>query len=181
MGKGRLPFRHLDWSLDSNDKDPVFTSEPSEAENRHYFAEWLSPGTQWKPGFLGHFYGEQKPRLAQLYVSDNVPLAYVFDGVAQNVSLELRMCLYKTADVPRDMSSNGIDLALPIACSVWRSSNVYDHEGKRFEHPKEVVATCNRPFNSAEEERNRFLNEKVSPETPKEPEVPAPALEPEKK
>jgi hypothetical protein len=165
MGNGRYPFRHRDWSLDSIDSDPIFTSEPSEPEERHYFSEWLSPSTHWKPGFLGHFYGEQKPTSPQLYVSDNAPLAYVFDGVAQNVSFEFRMCLYKTTDVPRSVrSSNEITFASPIVCYDWGSSNVYNHMQKTFDHPKGVVGVCQRPFTPDEERRNRFMRSEVSPQ-----------------
>jgi hypothetical protein len=157
MGKGRYPFRHRDWSLDSVDADPIFASEPSAPEERHYFYEWLSPSTHWKPGFVGHFYGEQKPTFPQLYVSDNVPVAYIFDGVAQNVSFEFRMCLYKTADVPRNVGLHETNFASPIVCYDWGSSNVYDHAQKKFDHPKGVAGVCQRPFTPDEERRNRFM------------------------
>lgn len=164
MGNGRYPFRHLDWSLDSFDNDPVYSSDSSQAEGRHYFSEWLDPSTHWKPGFVGHYYGEQKPTFPQLYVSDNAPVAYVFDGVAQNVSFEFRMCLYKTADVPLKVRSDEINFATPIVCRTWESSNIYNHTQKIFEHPKGVVGVCQRPFTPAEERRNRFMKSDPSAE-----------------
>lgn len=163
MGKGKYPFRHLDWSLDSIDNDPIFTSEPSEPQERHYFAEWLNPSAHWKPGIVGNFYGEQKPTLPELYVSDNAPIAYVFDGVAQNVSFEFRMCLYKTADVPLSTRDNDTNFAVPIVCHAWTSSNIYNHAKKTFEHPKGVVSVCQRPFTPDEERRNHFLKSDASP------------------
>lgn len=161
MGEGRYPFRHLDWSLDSIDSDPIFTSEPSEPAERHYFSEWLSPSAQWKPGFVGHFYGEQKPTFPRLYVSDNVPVSYIFDGVAQNVSFEFRMCLYKTGNVPRSVRSNEINFASPIVCHDWGSSNVYNHAQKIFEHPKGITDVCQRPFTPEEERRNHYMKSEV--------------------
>jgi hypothetical protein len=164
MGDGRYPFRHLDWSLDSFDDDPVYSSESSQIEGRHYFSEWLDRSTHWKPGFVGNFYGEEKPTFPKLYVSDNAPIAYIYAEVAQNVSFEFRMCLYKTADVPRKARSDEIDFAVPIVCRDWESSNVYDHAQKTFAHPKGVVGVCQRPFTPDEERRNRFMRPGLLPE-----------------
>jgi hypothetical protein len=169
MGKGKYPFRHLDWSVDSIDNDPMFTSLSSAPEERHYFAEWLNPGARWTPGVLGNFYGEQKPKFPRLYVSDNAPISYVIDGVAQNVSFEFRMCLYKTADVPRSIRSDEVNFAPPIACYNWGSSNIYNHAEKKFEHPKGVASVCQRPYTPDEERRNHFLNGTADPKETVEP------------
>jgi hypothetical protein len=162
MGNGRYPFRHLDWSLDSVDRDPVYASEPSVPEERHYFSEWLEPSKQWKPGSAGNYYGEKKPYFPKLYVTDNAPLAYVFSGVAQNVSFEFRMCLYKTTDIPRSTRPDELNFAQPIVCYDWKSSNIYDHAQETFDHPNGVVGVCQRPFTPDEEKRNRFLRKDTS-------------------
>lgn len=149
---GKMLFRHSDWVIDSNDEDPVYSSDLSYSADRHFFAQWTTPHGAWDPDLVqGNLYGEKRPAFPQVYVTDLPSPAVRFpDGVAQNASLEFRICLYKTADIPRRAMGSNIDFAQPIKCFEWNESFVYDHGAQSWERPIGVVAECRRPLTENE-------------------------------
>lgn len=152
-------FRHLDWVIDSEDADPVYSSGPGLSGNRHFFLQWTTPPGDWDPDLAqGNLYGEERPKLPQVYVTDfPMPARHDPDGSVRNSSLEFRVCLYKTADVPLATRGSDINFAAPIRCFEWNQSFVYNHEKNSWERPTGVVAECKRPFTKEEEKQLEAL------------------------
>lgn len=159
--EGLMLFQHLDWVVDSNDEDPVYSSDASSSDDRHFLYQWTVPHGAWDPDLVqGNLYGEKKPTFPQLYVTDLPASAVLFpDGRAQNSSLEFRMCLYKTADIPKKAAGSNVDFAQPIKCFEWEQSYVYDHEAKSWTRPRGVVPECQRPLSEEEATAAKILSE----------------------
>lgn len=87
-------------------------------------------------------YGEQKPKLPQLYIVDHPGSAFYINNRAKNISLQFRTCIYRTKDVPKNVSYNNAKFAKPIHCFEWRSSFVYNHYTEQFESPSYIVPAC---------------------------------------
>jgi hypothetical protein len=150
--EGKMLFRHPDWVVDSNDEDPVYSSDTSISDNRHFLYQWTLPHGAWNPDLAqGNLYGEKQVTFPQLYVTDRPTSAVLFsDGSAQNSSLEFRVCLYKTADIPKNGAGSDIDFAQPIKCFEWEQSYVYDHLSQSWTRPHGVVEECRRPLSEEE-------------------------------
>ncbi len=137
-----VEFRFPDWIIDSVDTDPVYWS--NDDQPRHYLYQWqqnIFPVPNRQMNLYGE--AEQKPPKPRLFVTDYPSQAFMrLDGGAQNVSLELRTCLYRSSDIPRTARRDTTDFGPPIACFDWRSSYVYNHALKKFESPKEIAAAC---------------------------------------
>lgn len=143
------PFVHPDWTFDSNDKDPAYNTNITHADERHFFMQWNDKVEEF-PEKQGNLYGEVRPTLPRLFTKDLPTQAMAFayqDGSvwAINTSLEFRMCLYREKDVPKEATTDTRISAPPIACFDWNESYIYDHEAKRFDTPKGVVAECVAP------------------------------------
>ena len=123
---GVTRFCHEDWEVDTTDKDPVYWG--SSGSVRQYLYAW-----NLVSGSLGRnttrVYGMNLPPTPELYVSDLPAQAFYSNGVARNVSLSFRMCMYKASEVPEAVSSpRDVNFAKPIHCFPWKSSFIYDHE-----------------------------------------------------
>lgn len=132
-------FKFKNWVIDSVDTDPVYNSVPGEPRHVAYYRNTVrgsfSPETE-------KFYGHEKPELPELYVKDrSVPAATYLEGRVQNVSLGLKICIYKANEVPKSIPDN-INFAEPLYCHYRSSSFVYNHESAKFEHPREIVPAC---------------------------------------
>lgn len=127
------------WIIDSIDTDPAYFSMPDKA--RHYAYRWNAvPGSFAER--TRRFYGLEKPKLPQLYVVDRPSTVFYTDGVARNISLKFKMCLYKTHDVPLRVASHELDFAKPVSCFSWDSSFVYNHDAGKYEQHDEIVPAC---------------------------------------
>ena len=132
FGKNIL-FHFPDWVIDSIDKDPVYNSNPD--GNRHDYYRWDNKNT-------GTLYGTKKSSSPELYVMDYPQGAYFMDGVAYNTSLELKMCIYRTSDVPKETVQEDINFTEPIACFYWSGSFVYNHRENIFEISDKMDPVC---------------------------------------
>ncbi len=136
---GIIEFKFKDWIIDSLDNDPVYNSIPG--ESRHAAYRWNTAENSFSPE-TEKFYGHEKPELPQLYVKDRSVSATTYtDGRAQNVSLDLKICIYKANEVPESIPDN-INFAKPIYCHHRSSSFVYNHESAKFEYPNQIVPAC---------------------------------------
>jgi len=158
MDDGMALFRHDGWMIDSNEVDPIYSSAPSESSDRHYYAQWNEDPAEWKL-LRGKLFGEEKPTHPRIYVDDHPMQAFVLGDVANNVSLEFSMCLFRTKDVPRKAAGNDIAFAAPLVCGEWEHKFIYDHTAGRFTRPKEMHPTCNRPLTPEDEARDRYIRE----------------------
>jgi hypothetical protein len=153
-----ITFCHRDWMIDANQSDPIYSSEPSESPNRHYFLQWSDIPGKWDSNASdGHLFGEEVPKYPRGYVTDYPMQAYNLRGVANNVSLEFRMCLYKTADVPPVLEGKDVNFAKPIYCFDWSHNFVYNHDKDVFERPSVISPVCARPFTPEETERDLYI------------------------
>lgn len=162
----RSPFHFSDWTIDSWEADPVYSSAPSMyttasqlgfRPSRHMFYMWQKGKGDLElyadPEEEGiaqkaFYYGKQeKPRFPRLYVQDQPSAAVVESdkAKARNYSLQFRTCLYKTAEVPAAVESRDINFAEPIVCFEWDHNFVFDHQAKIFVAKKEISPICARP------------------------------------
>lgn len=154
-----LVYRIPSWIIDAGEATPAYMSV--EGASRHYWYRWqreiLPPpwisqeeyifcGNDWKPPSPSNketkneeLRCKNRPSAPRLYVDDEPEGALVLDGVARNVSLEFKTCLYKSADVPQTTERDNVNFAEPLYCFPWRTSFVYNHDLKKFESPPELV------------------------------------------
>jgi hypothetical protein len=146
-------FHFPDWVIDSQDKCPVYNSAiDREAGQKllHYLYRWNTTKGSFRKE-TQKFYGLQKPEEPALYVKELLSGAFylnnggTFHGTAFNNSLELRTCIFKTRDVPRETRRDDIQFATPLKCFDWRVSKVFNHVTKEFESPSEIDAFCLQP------------------------------------
>lgn len=131
----KVNFAYPDWAVDSDDKDPMY--QHGETENRHGFYRWMD-------GDKPVSYIRRLPTHPELYVSD-IPGTASMDkptGIADNISLEFRTCVYKTKDIPTTSTADDLNFAKPIQCLGWRSSYIYDHKKEIFESPATIDSFC---------------------------------------
>lgn len=134
----RKYFCFPEWVIDSIDADPAYYSDSE--FGRHYFYKWNSSGSY--SGKTEKFYGEKKPLLPVLYITDVFGRAFLADFGASNVSLEFKTCIYRAKDVPTTTSYNDLNFAAPIKCFDWQSSYIYNHDLGIFESKKEIDPFC---------------------------------------
>lgn len=132
-------FKFPDWVLDSYDHDPVYSTLPG--KSRFFGYRWNTiPGS-----FLietEKLYGEARPKIPKLYIVDHPGSSFYADGSAKNISLQFKTCIYKTKDVPTNVSYDNVNFAKPINCYEWKSSFVYNHSTGKFESPDYIVPAC---------------------------------------
>jgi hypothetical protein len=132
-------FRHPRWVFDSTDTDPVYNSDPE--LGRHFLYRWNKvPGSTEKKSEV--LYGRQKPADPELYVLDHPGTAFLSDAWARNVSQDFKTCVYKTADVPKDLPAEAVDLPGALVCFEWSSRYVYNHARTAFETPAAIDPAC---------------------------------------
>lgn len=141
---GRMvPYRFPDWSIDSFDANPMYNNWPEEevaaGASLHGSYRWNKvPGSFDEKTEV--YFVQERPRTGRLYVSDRPGTAFVFDGgaSAKNISVQFRVCIYRTRDIPRSTSPDNLAFASPIACHEWASSYVWDFEKGEMTRPKEL-------------------------------------------
>lgn len=123
-------FVFPNWVIDSLDKDPFFAGNSK--LGRVYFYRWnqVDGSTDLK---TEKYYGEETPVRPRLYVKDIPGSSFFIDSVAKNTSLEFKICLYKSKNIPAETTENNLDFAAPIYCFYWTSSHIYSHEKNIFE------------------------------------------------
>lgn len=141
-----------DWTIDSVDSDPIYHSD-DRVKDRHYLYRWNTvPGSFENSS--QKFYGVEKPVRPILYVKDLISSAFVnqrdlFYKTASNNSIQFRTCIYRTAEIPKQVANpTDVNFAKPIYCFEWASSLVYNHSKQKFESPAVLDAFC-----SAKKER----------------------------
>lgn len=130
----RKTFAFPEWVIDSDISDPVYTSRAG--SSRAYYGLWLDNGVKT-------LYGNKKPATPELFIIDHPGrTAFFMGGGAQNTSLELRTCIYKTKDVPGRTTPDNVYFARPIKCFTWNSIFVYNHDVELFESTDKIDPFC---------------------------------------
>ena len=171
----RTHFVHRDWTVDSMDREPAYSAD-GESGDRHFLLQWSDPRPKWIPDKQEKLFGEEKPTVPFGFVTDfpsplaafraSDPNAKDFRGIpgeALNRSLELRMCLYRTADAPSTTDGSTKGFGTPIVCYDWKSSHVFDHERGIFASPQGVHKECSRPLSKEEQSNEEFLRRMKTP------------------
>lgn len=174
----RTHFVHREWTVDSMDREPVYSAE-GESGSRHFYLQWLPSRPAWVPDRQGKLFGEETPTVPFGFVTDfptplatfrsldpNTKIGPNISGVAVNRSLELRMCLYRSADVPRTTDGGTRGFGTPIVCHTWRSAHVFDHERGVFTSPEGIHGECARPLNTEEEGIEDYFRRMREPNQP---------------
>jgi hypothetical protein len=131
----KINFAYPNWAVDSDDKDPMY--QHGDTESRHGYYRWMD-------GDKPVSYVRRLPTNPELYVSD-IPGTASMDkptGIADNISLEFKTCVYKTTDVPVSSTADDLNFAKPIQCLGWRSSYIYNHKKDIFESPATIDSFC---------------------------------------
>ncbi|MDO8495932.1 MAG: hypothetical protein Q7S43_00560 [bacterium] len=136
---GPIKFLFKEWTIDSYDFDPVYSTVPG--KSRFFGYRWnMIPGSFSTD--TEKLYGQEKPKVPKMYIVDHPGSAFYLNGTAHNISLQFRTCIYRTKDVPRTVSHNDINFAKPIHCYEWTSSFVYNHSVGEFESPLSISSAC---------------------------------------
>ena len=125
-----VPFCFRDWVIDSQDRDPVYNSDPE--YGRFHLLRWNLPGSYEQR--TQKFYGLEKPKRPVVYLADYPAGAFVTGTGVRNVALTFETCIYKAADVPLNTQRTDIHFARPIHCIAWDNVYVYDFAVRSF-HP----------------------------------------------
>lgn len=134
-----VPFVFPEWTIDSIDRDPLYWSAP--IENRHTFYLWNEVPKSYKRA-TEKMYGVETPKTSRLYVTDRPGTSFLYEGWARNTSLEFKICIFKTGDVPRKSLEDNVDFAAPIHCFFWKSSFIYNHDIGQFEKKESIDPFC---------------------------------------
>lgn len=136
-GKGDV-FRFDDWVIDSIDDDPAYGSQGG---MRYAGLKWnVVPGSYSRGS--ARYFSDSPPPSPVLYVTDFPSGGFFMNGSAQNSSLQLRMCLYRAADIPHKTDGKTLGSAAPIVCYEWENWFVYDHLRNEFKWPHQGEEFC---------------------------------------
>lgn len=126
-------YCNSNWTIKSYSSDPFYRQIWFADSPRHYYYRWntIRGSTDHK---TARIYGEERPTHPQLYVTFGPPTAFVSGaGYVQNVSLEVKLCLYKIKDVPAEAVPEDVNFASPVNCFERNVRYVYDHAKNIFE------------------------------------------------
>lgn len=136
---GVITFKFSDWTIDSYNHDPVYSTYPD--QSRFYLYRWNTVPGSFSTG-TEVFYGQRKPKIPRVYIVDHPGQAFYLNNWAHSISLQFRTCIYRTKDVPKSVDHDNIDFAEPIHCYEWNSSFVYNHFIGEFENFLDIVPAC---------------------------------------
>ena len=158
FGNQMVSFNHLDWVIDSVDKDPAYWSDPEYAD-RHALMRWGIDEDSF-PNRPGDYpmVAERQPSEPRLFITD-----YPQGGdirwnrwanmlVATNSAFRFRTCLFRAGDVPTQANPD-TPLPQPLVCMWWDSLYVYDHVQQKMASPADATSLCQTPPNVSTKER----------------------------
>lgn len=134
-----VTYLHPDPVVDSVDSDPVYNSY--EGHPRHYLYQWSRvPGSVERKD--RELYGIRKPTTPELYVMDHPGTAFMLSGDARNISLEFKICLYRTQDAPAAAQPEDGQYPGALVCFDWASSYIFNHASGAVESPSGLHPAC---------------------------------------
>lgn len=136
-----VPFYFPNEVIDGFVPDPLDWGDDPNASSRQFF--YLNKYVGSQEPQQNDYYGFQKPTTPRLYLRDMPGVAMLHDdGSATNLSLQFRLCLYKAADVPKNVPDTDLNFAAPLQCFGWNSAFVYNFDTKKFDQPSDLVDFC---------------------------------------
>ncbi|HEV8720246.1 MAG TPA: hypothetical protein VGW77_06355 [Candidatus Binatia bacterium] len=124
-----IPLCFPQWVIDSQDTDPAYNSDPE--YGRFYLLRWNKPGSYDQE--TQKYYGNEKPTIPVVYMTDHPAGAFVTRTGIKNASLEFKTCIYKASAVPTETRRDDIGFAKPITCFEWQNAYVYDFDKGKFQ------------------------------------------------
>lgn len=133
-----VPFRHPEFTIDTDNPDPAFSSFPG--YGRYAMLYWnVDPDSLDVD--TAEYYGNRKAPHPVAFTSDIPgPATLEEDGPsgekrAQNTSLEFKTCVFHTRDVPlvTDETGKGLDIKRALKCFNWEHKYIYDFKKKSFD------------------------------------------------
>jgi hypothetical protein len=136
-----ISYFHPEMVVDGFIPDPLAWGEDANA-SRHSTYITKEPSGDFTA--KDYYNGLNLPRDNRLYVIDRPGVAgyYANSERAYNISLKFKTCIYKAADVPKDVHFTNTTFATPLHCVEWASSNVYNYEKGIFETLPEISPYC---------------------------------------
>lgn len=132
-------YKHMDWTIDSIDEDPMYNN--SIPELRHGSYRWNTVKNSYEKE-TQKSYAQERPTSPTLYVSDLPGTAFTETDEVKNISLEFRTCIYKTGKIPLVATPGDVNFSEAIACIPWKSSFIYNYKTQKFEAKKEIDPIC---------------------------------------
>lgn len=141
-GKNVL-FLHVDWQIDGLVSDPMDWGNDSKAKTRFDYYRWNSVMGSEDPSTEKYFF-QAPPQNPRLYVTDHPGIAdpSLNGGLADNISLQLKTCIYRAADTPHKVACDDIGFAQPLKCFEWSSSFIYNFDTNQFDSPTDLDPVC---------------------------------------
>ena len=176
-----IPFKFDEWTVDSVDRDPMYYSAPAKtAADSHRFDGQLYAKTplhvdgtsagltaDMKTIFNSKYRGivGDLPTTPKQTFSFDLPAMGSWFGYPDgrnsvtNVSLEFKICLYRTVDVPLEGSPKSFDTPTdhggPLQCIEWGSRDEFDFALKKFVSKKAIDSFCSTPVEALARRRRR--------------------------
>lgn len=143
----RIKFQHREWEIDSDSTDPIYTNYLN--YGRHALLRW-NQDPKSLDAEKAKYYGQLKPPHGSVFATDLPGTGFLTNGSgkgegdAQNVSLEFKICLFKTSDLPAATTPSGanIDQSKALTCVNWDQRFVWDFKRGRMNAPKTIDAYC---------------------------------------
>jgi hypothetical protein len=137
-----VTFQHPEWVIDGVVTDPLdwnFTADP---KTRFSAYQWSASGNIRSTD--AKYVENAPPTSPMLFVTDH-PGVVSFSpdsGIADNISLQFRTCVYRTKDVPIFVPAENINFAKALHCFDWVSSWIYDFNNKKYAHSSKIRPLC---------------------------------------
>ncbi len=167
-----VPTHFTEWTVDSDDLDPIYSTNALAYTDRHALYLTTSSGKSPKLPIADEMLLQTYNRLVnpQYYKmlldqtqAEKSNFAYVMakpaggsykniqnlGSHAVNSSLQFKSCIYRTKDIPTSGAPAGFDASVddggPVTCFDWNSSHIWDDATKTMTHPEEIDGQCSGP------------------------------------
>jgi hypothetical protein len=124
-----IPLCFPRWVIDSQDSDPAYNSDPE--YGRFHLLRWNKRDSYDLR--TQKYYGEEKPKIPVVYMTDYPAGAFVTGTGVKDVALKFNTCIYKASDVPAETRRDNIHFAKPLSCFAWQNVYVYDFAKGKFQ------------------------------------------------
>lgn len=135
-----IPYFHPTMVIDGFTPDPLsWDDDPKHSRHFAYFNKFPDREIQ-----SADYHGVKPTLGTKLYVEDHPGVASYFADTdrAYNISLKFKTCIYRSADVSKDVAGDNLEFAKPLHCFDWASSYVYNFEQGKFENLSELDPYC---------------------------------------
>ena len=142
-----VPFKHPVFTIDTDNPDPTYSSYPG--YGRFALLRWNTNPASFE-GDTATYYANAKPPHPIVFTSDIPgPATLNEDGPngekrAQNTSLEFKVCLFRSTDVPyvTDVTGVGLNIQNAVQCFDWEHKHIYNFKRRAFDSGGKIHPFC---------------------------------------